>query len=174
MVVMISNIAAWYNKDPKGEVQKPAPLSKDAEELNSNPRLRSAKDYPTFRKLTSTGRFEKKPTDQFPMPVYEPDWEETRWRKAREEIDRPKGKIGDQATGPDGEIGIQHFGQCIAHEVGHVLNLWHRFNGEGRDGVEFPPGRNLMGYGSPFEQIDIDIAQAKLLHKSTVLKDRPP
>jgi hypothetical protein len=176
IVVMISNIACWYNRDPLGTIQAPLPLSQDAALLNSTPHLKSATTHRDFLRAAATGKFEKKSGASFPTPVYHPEWaaDEGRWREARREIDQPKGKAANQATGPDGEVGIQHFGQCIAHEVGHVLNLRHRFNGEGRDGVEFPPGRNLMGYGSPLEQIDIDIAQAKLIHKSAVLKDQPP
>ncbi|MEM2991187.1 MAG: hypothetical protein QXQ02_08410 [Halobacteria archaeon] len=62
---------------------------------------------------------------------------------------------------PSSEIGILTYAGTIAHEIGHILTLRHRI-GAGPDGLNRPPGTNLMHGTNPSTSAqDLDIIQAR-------------
>ena len=91
-------------------------------------------------------------------------WKKVDWEKARSETVVAPSLI----SGPTGVVGGLSFGQNIAHELGHALNLRHRHE-SGDDGVLFPPRQNLMTYGGPEVSQNIDILQAKVMHLSPLV-----
>lgn len=80
---------------------------------------------------------------------------------------------------PASEAGMFTYGNTIAHEIGHVLNLRHRnldmknkgVETSGHDGIKHPPQENLMHANNPASQAqDIDLLQVKAIHRSPLLR----
>ena len=175
LAILMSNTSCWH--DPhKQKVDPFAGLSADARTLRGI-RFKRCSTYRMFRRKTGTGKHTRVHGQPYPLEIHSPDWTLQRWQNARAELDRPM-LAPPTASGAGGDVGIQHFGVCLVHEVGHVLNLRHRVDGaqgmgtdlDGLEKFNAPKGRNVMGYGSPYEHLDLDIIQARLAHQSPVLQ----
>jgi len=71
---------------------------------------------------------------------------------------------------PSTDAGARRYGNCIAHELAHVLGLRHRV-GAGPDGtIGHPPQQNIMCQGEPpMTRQDFDRIQAQAMRRSPLV-----
>jgi hypothetical protein len=150
--MLIADFCGWYVEDTRADTVATA-LSDKARFLLKDQNLRGEEDFDEFnRRLVYYSRGKEK------------KWTRREWEDAHHEVLDPVGK-----TGPTGTVGTLAFGQDIAHELGHILNLRHR-NEEGSDEAKFPEKLNLMSYGGPFRSQCLDIIQARVMHLSPLVR----
>ena len=124
----------------------------------------SWKHYPSYAAYQESYRIKR------PLPQPIPITSQEQWNTAQRDL-----LLATGSAGPAGRVSNAIFGQCIAHELAHVLNVRHRnMSDKGDDEVTFPPRENIMFYDSPFYAQNIDLLQAKLMHLSTVVRHDPP